>query len=972
MVSQGFEDFTNLNVSSSYTNGSFIGNDNITWTYVESRDGNGDANNSGINLPALMLRRASDDSKITSDLIPGGIGSFSIKLYKGFTGGGQRKVKVYINGTSYGESPGFDDYDEHIFEIHNIDVPGDFVLEIRNTTERQVIIDDITWTAFGSSNIPPVISQVALTPAEGMITPSDDVTVSASIYDADGIASASLFWGTSSGNLSNSISMTSIGGTEFTTVTAIPAQPEGTTIFYRITATDSNQDNPLTSSTPEFYYEVSTTNFLSLPYVNGFRTNQDYVNAGNDGFLLNNSTQETTAGGYLKMNANGSITTPEINFNNYNRIMAVFTIATHGGSNGQGIKVSVADDGVNFTNLGTFIAIGGGNDYIKYAQFIDVSAFNGSGRIKFEFEAGNGNGVIRFRDFELKSFEGYSYNNGWSPSSPEGISTANDDIFIYDGSASLTSAVTAKNLYVGSQGVLNVSSVLNLSGDFLIDGNVKFLSSETSNGELGPFSGMLRGNVEVQRYISENRAYRMVTSSVTTENSIHANWQEAAISNTDNPNPGYGTHITGTLVDQQNGFDATETGNPSMYTVNLAAQEFVAIDNTDVNNLLAGVPYLLFVRGDRSINLGSNTSFGATTLRAFGKLSSGNQNQNFAGMTTGQFAMFGNPYQSTVDVTALFAASDRVNTSHYYVFDPTLGDHGSYVTVDLTDGNGTNTSNSEANKYLQPGQAAQFAAVSNGTAVIKFRENQKHPGQHTATNAHRMAANMIRAQLYTEANFDNGRPLHDSFGILFAQHYNNGLTPADALKPINFNENFGISSDDVLLSLEKRQMPMAGEVFQIYSAGYQHTKYVINIEVNGLNDVLLFLHDTFEGSVTPLTDSTAYAFEVDPDNPASLAEDRFKIVVEQRLGVEQQTFSGIQLYPNPINGDTFAVHAPSLNGQLVDITVSDLTGRIIYSNKHAFDGNNTTVSVGQSMNAGIYLVNVDINGERHTFRVIKR
>src|SRR5690606_480459 len=243
-----------------------------------------------------------------------------------------------------------------------------------------------------------------------------------------------------SGNLSNSISMTSIGGTEFTTVTAIPAQPEGTTIFYRITATDSNQDNPLTSSTPEFYYEVSTTNFLSLPYVNGFRTNQDYVNAGNDGFLLNSSTQETTAGGYLKMNANGSITTPEINFNNYNRIMAVFTIATHGGSNGQGIKVSVADDGVNFTNLGTFIAIGGGNDYIKYAQFIDVSAFNGSGRIKFEFEAGNGNGVIRFRDFELKSFEGYSYNNGWSPSSPEGISTANDDIFIYDGSASLTSA----------------------------------------------------------------------------------------------------------------------------------------------------------------------------------------------------------------------------------------------------------------------------------------------------------------------------------------------------------------------------------------------------------------------------------------------------------------------------------------------------------------------------------------------------
>ena len=47
---QGFEDFTNSNATSGYTNGDFVGNNNITWTYVASRDDNGDANGSGIEI----------------------------------------------------------------------------------------------------------------------------------------------------------------------------------------------------------------------------------------------------------------------------------------------------------------------------------------------------------------------------------------------------------------------------------------------------------------------------------------------------------------------------------------------------------------------------------------------------------------------------------------------------------------------------------------------------------------------------------------------------------------------------------------------------------------------------------------------------------------------------------------------------------------------------------------------------------
>lgn len=148
---QGTEDFSNSNAGGSYSDDSFIGNNGITWTYVESRDANGDANGSGIALPALMLRRQSDGSKITSSTISGGITDFSMKLYKGFTGGGDRQVELFINGVSYGTSTAFDNFDEQTFSVTGINVAGNFTIEIVNITTRQVIIDDISWTGLSTS-----------------------------------------------------------------------------------------------------------------------------------------------------------------------------------------------------------------------------------------------------------------------------------------------------------------------------------------------------------------------------------------------------------------------------------------------------------------------------------------------------------------------------------------------------------------------------------------------------------------------------------------------------------------------------------------------------------------------------------------------------------------------------------------------------------------------------------------------------
>ncbi|MDC6470540.1 PKD domain-containing protein, partial [Flavobacteriales bacterium] len=142
------EDFTNSNATASYTNGVFVGNSSILWTYIASRNANGDANNSGISLPALMLRMSASVSKITSSTITGGVSDFSVKLYKGFTGAGNRQVELFINGVSKGTSTPFDDFSEHIFSVTGINVSSDIIIEIVNITSKQIIIDDISWTGY--------------------------------------------------------------------------------------------------------------------------------------------------------------------------------------------------------------------------------------------------------------------------------------------------------------------------------------------------------------------------------------------------------------------------------------------------------------------------------------------------------------------------------------------------------------------------------------------------------------------------------------------------------------------------------------------------------------------------------------------------------------------------------------------------------------------------------------------------------
>ena len=208
---QGLEDFTNSNATNSYSDGSFEGNNGITWSYIASRNGNNDSNASGIELPALMLRRASSGSKITSSAISGGISNFSVKLYKGFTGGGDRQVELFINGVSMGTSTPFDDFSEYTFSVDNINISGSIEIEIVNTTPKQIIIDDISWTGF-STSCSVVLGQAQYS-CEGNTIGDNNDTVTVSIPYTGSDAGITSLTTTSGGSIGGDDPATTTDGT---------------------------------------------------------------------------------------------------------------------------------------------------------------------------------------------------------------------------------------------------------------------------------------------------------------------------------------------------------------------------------------------------------------------------------------------------------------------------------------------------------------------------------------------------------------------------------------------------------------------------------------------------------------------------------------------------------------------------------------------------------------------------------------
>lgn len=264
---------------------------------------------------------------------------------------------------------------------------------------------------------------------------------------------------------------------------------------------------------------------------------------------------------------------------------------------------------------------------------------------------------------------------------------------------------------------VTISNLLTVTAGTFNTGNKLALTSTAANtsAQVASVGGTISGNVRVERFIpgSTGRKWRFLASSVSTSDFVSNNWQQQI-------------HITGSgaggtncpsLTAHTNGFDATTSNSPSMYTYDETTGGFVSIASTNSTNLTRGVGYRVFIRGARgqgcSLLDGTNPTANNVILSATGSLATGTQTLNVTNGTGGGWNLLGNPFQAIIDWDNI--ARTNVGAT-YYTFNPSagLGGVGAYGNY-TSGGSGTNG----ATRYIGPGHSFWVLASAAGSISIE-------------------------------------------------------------------------------------------------------------------------------------------------------------------------------------------------------------------------------------------------------------
>jgi hypothetical protein len=539
---------------------------------------------------------------------------------------------------------------------------------------------------------------------------------------------------------------------------------------------------------------------------------------------------------------------------------------------------------------------------------------------------------------------------------------------------------------------LKIAQVLLVrSGTFATGNTVNLVCRFTPTrrtAQIGPIgvSGFITGDVTVEQCFPARRAFRFLTSSVTTTTSIRANWQENATAWNANPNPGYGTHITGvgasgsnpSLTDGTNGFDWQPSGASSLFSFNNSSQIWSSVNNTQ-GNLVAGVPYRMLLRGNRSTDIQINAAAPTNTiLRSTGTILKGPVAVNGLSATSDHFNLVGNPFQAVVDMALVNGNSTNLKP-FYYVWDPTLGGaptvgqpggRGAYVAVNTITGVKSNPLSAVTN-YLQPYQAF-FVQTSNlgTTPQITFREEYKAISN-TQTNVFKLMDNddeqgnqFIELTLFNQQAFTSDDTPSDGLRIDFSNTSNSGVDDFDAVKFPNSDENISRMVGTSLVSMENRALPQAGEFLPLNVTQYRKDAYTMKINVSDFTGFDVYLKDYFTNQEILLENggTTNYSFTVNTANAASTNADRFAFFfLQAQLNTNQPTAeTAFTLYPNPVKGSLLFLNA-NTSFDNAQIEIYNLVGQKVMSFKADFGGNNQITIPVSELNTGMYLINAKTN-----------
>lgn len=578
----------------------------------------------------------------------------------------------------------------------------------------------------------------------------------------------------------------------------------------------------------------------------------------------------------------------------------------------------------------------------------------------------------------------------------KGSSTSNLTVGGAAGTLNFTSGSQAlNNLSLGASGVASLGSALDIYGvlGFTAGSSlnmntqaVTLKSTATATARVSDLTGSTLSNatnVTVERYIPfGKRAFRFLTPSVTTTSSIYNNWQIGGATTA-----GRGTHITGSTTGA-NGFDITASGNPSMYTyqnnVDVSTTGWLAILNTDVTTLTAGMGYRTLVRGDRNVDISVASTDNmnvATTLSATGTLKVGTV--VFDGTTTpalnttnntftNGYSLIGNPYASPVDWELV--TKSNVEDS-YYAWDPNMGtvaERGRYVAYSASTHQATNsgTGTSNVSQFIQPGQAF-FVKTIGASPSLTFKEADKAS---TFTNVFRTIGNSsLSVSVYNPSEVAFASPIDATIAV-FATDFDASVGLGDVEKLYSTGEHLAWSRGTKLLAMDATTPVVASDELLLKTMQFSANKsYTFKVNTTNFDSSLTgYLVDQYLNSQTQLDFSTSnfITFATTTD-AASYGADRFKVVFNSSaLNNEEWNTKLLRIYPNPVVDNQFTIAvSPSITDK-VTICIYNMIGQSVYRESATAINNSIVVHPSAILKAGVYMVEMTNNGKTSTQKII--
>ncbi len=420
-------------------------------------------------------------------------------------------------------------------------------------------------------------------------------------------------------------------------------------------------------------------------------------------------------------------------------------------------------------------------------------------------------------------------------------------------------------------------------GTFTTNNHLTLSSIATRTASVGSGTGIITGNVTVQRFIpSGRRGFRFLAHPFTSN--------LAMSSLTDD------IDITGAGGAP---FTTTTSNSPSAFTYNNATAN-VTITPTDPgwtaltasSTLNTKTGYRILVRGTKgqtnSLTGGAYTP-AAVTLDWTGVLNQGNQvfTLNRANANA-QYNLVGNPYASPVDLS-LTQRGSSIN-ANFTVWNAQGGTRGTYVTQAFS------------TPYILPSGAAFFAQTADGAInnTITFEEADKV----TSTPTSIFRTSNIEDQLVLELK-DSNNNYADQLTFFFDDKNKNYTANNDVLwdaeKLTNPDANlYSFSNDGKKLAIDRR--PLADStIIPLGLTNTANASFTLTVkelpQIN--NSYNLYLNDKWLNTQTLLQANTTINIEVN-SNAQSQGSNRFEIVSQLKpaLPTVSNTFN-IKLSPNP-------------------------------------------------------------------------